>query len=250
MNFSSRRFSDRGTVNASDPGWRPKLVTATPEVWILVKPFRWLIFGCFVLMIINRICSLAVPIAFRYLVNDVMYGHRFDKLALIVGAVVAATCIQGVTTFFLSRKLSITGQRLIADLRKQVQKHIGRLPISFYDGSRAGDLTARIMNDTEGVRDLVGSGLVDLAGGMLTAIIALVLLVRISTLMTLMTFCILVGFGFFLKTAFGITRPIFHERSKLTAEVAGRVTESLSAVRLVKGYRAEASEATVFCQWC
>lgn len=246
MNSSSRSSSDRGTVYAWNHGWKPKLVTAIPEIWMLVKPFRWLILGCFALMIVNRICGLAVPVAFRYLVNDVMYGHRFDKLALIVGAAAAATCIQGVTTFFLSQKLSITGQRLIADLRKQVQKHIGRLPISFYDGSRAGDLTARIMNDAEGVRDLVGAGLVDLAGGMLTAIIALVLLLRISTLLALLTFCILAGFSFFLKTAFGITRPIFHERSKLTAEVAGRLTESLAAVRVVKGYRAEASEANVF----
>ncbi|MBB5345248.1 ABC transporter ATP-binding protein [Tunturibacter empetritectus] len=246
MKPPSRLSSDKGTLHASDRGWKPELVTVIPEIWMLVKPFRWLIFGCFALMIVNRICSLAVPVAFRYLVNDVMYGHHFDKLALIIGAVAGATCIQGVTTFFLSQKLSIAGQRLIADLRKQVQNHIGRLPISFYDGSRAGDLTARIMNDAEGVRDLVGAGLVDLAGGMLTAIIALALLLRISTLMTMLTFCILIGFGFFLKTAFGVTRPIFHERSKLTAEVAGRLTESLAAVRVVKGYRAEASEANVF----
>jgi ABC-type multidrug transport system fused ATPase/permease subunit len=225
---------------------KPKLAAVIPEVWMLIKPLRWLLAGCFVLMIVNRICAFAIPVALRYLINDVMYAHRFEKLPWIVGAAVGATCIKGVTDFFLTQNLSITGQRLVADLRKQVQQHVGRLPLFFYDGSRAGALTARMMNDVEGVRDLVGSGLLDLVGGILTAIIALVLLLRINTFMTTLTFCILVGFGFFLKKAFGITRPLFRERSRLTAEVSGRLTESVAAVRVVKGYRAEAGEANVF----
>jgi ABC-type multidrug transport system fused ATPase/permease subunit len=249
VDTAKSRPSDSHAVDAKDvAGSRGKLKLATtlPEVWFLIKPFRLLLSGCFALMIVNRVCALVVPVAFRYLINDVMYARRFEKLPLIVGAAFGATCIQGVTDFLLGQNINITGQRLIADLRKRVQLHVGRLPISFYDGSRAGALAARIMNDVEGVRDLVGPGLLDLAGGMLTAIIALFLLLRISTLMTTLTFCIMVSFGFFLKKVFGITRPLFRERSKLMAEVSGRLTESLAAVRVVKGYHAETGEANVF----
>jgi subfamily B ATP-binding cassette protein MsbA len=247
---SSDRSSSGNRIFMADPvtrsRWKPRFVSAMPEVWNLVKPLRWLISGCFVLMIVNRLCGLAVPVAFRYLINDVMYAHRFDKLPWIVGTVAGTTCVQGITDFVLTQKLSITGQRLVADLRKQVQQHVGRLPVFFYDGNRGGALASRIMNDVEGIRDLVGAGLLDLVGGMLTVIIALVILLRISTLMTTLTFCILIAFGLFLKKAFGITRPIFRERARLTSEVAGRLTESLAAVRVVKGYRAEACEAKVF----
>ncbi len=128
----------------------------------------------------------------------------------------------------------------------QVQEHVGRLPVSFYDSNSTGKLAARIMTDVEGVRNLVGAGLLDFASGILTAIIALVILIRISALMTVLTLCILLAFGWFLKNAFGITRPMFRERSQINAEVTGRLTESLGAVRVVKGYHAEASEARVF----
>jgi len=156
--------------------------------------------------------------------------------------------IQGITTYVLSQQLSITGQRLIAELRMKVQQHIGRLPVSFYDENRSGTLVARIMTDVEGVRNLVGAGLIDFASGLLTGIITLVVLVRISTLMTLLTICILIGFGWFLKKAFGITRPIFRERSCINAEVTGRLTESIGGVRVVKGYHAEDCEARVFAE--
>ncbi len=197
-------------------------------------------------MIVNRLCSFAVPISSRYLINDVMYKHHFDKLPLIVGSVAGSTCIQGITTYVLSKQLSITGQRLIAKLRMQVQEHVCRLPVSFYDSNSTGKLAARIMTDVEGVRNLVGAGLLDFASGILTAIIALVILIRISALMTFLTLCILLAFGWFLKNAFGVTRPMFRERSQINAEVTGRLTESLGAVRVVKGYHAEASEARVF----
>src|ERR1700723_3807209 len=242
--FSSA--STRVSNRIARPRMKPRFAVSLPEVWNLITPLRGLLAVCFLMMIVNRLCGLAVPVAFRYLINDVMYQHHFDRLLWIVGAVAGATCVQGVTTFFLAQKLSIAGQRLVADLRKQVCRHVARLPVLFYDGGRTGTLAARIMNDPEGVRDLVGAGLIDLAGGLLTAIIALIILLRISTLMTTLTFCILVGFGFFLKKAFGITRPIFRERSRLTAEVSGRLTESVAAVRVVKGYRAEAGEANVF----
>lgn len=227
---------------------RPKLTKVIPEVWKLVKPFRWLLAGSLLLMIVNRICSLAMPISSRYLINDVMYKHQLDKLPLIAGAVAGATFIQGITTYILNQQLSITGQRLITDLRMQVQQHIGRLPVSFYDENRTGTLVARIMTDVEGVRNLIGAGLIDFVGGILTGIIALIILIHISALMTAITIFIMIAFGWFLKKAFGITRPLFRERSRINAEVSGRLAESLSAVRVVKGYHAEESEARVFAE--
>jgi len=215
-------------------------------MWKLVRPRRWQFTGCLLLIIINRICNLSVPISSRYLINNVMYQHQVEKLPLIIGAVVGATCIQAVTTYILDKYLSITGQRLIAELRMQVQEHISRLPITFYDSNRTGTLVARIMADVEGVRNLIGAGFLDFVGGLLTGVIALIILIRISTVMTLLTLCILIAFGWFLKKAFGITRPIFHERSRINAEVTGRLTESLGGVRVVKGYHAEDSEARVF----
>jgi subfamily B ATP-binding cassette protein MsbA len=130
----------------------------------------------------------------------------------------------------------------------KVQQHIGRLHVSFYDDTRTGALVARIMNDVEGIRNLIGAGFLDLVGGIFTAGIALAILIRISTLMTVLTFGILIAFAWFLKKAFGVTRPIFRERSRINAEVTGRLTESLGAIRVVKGYRAEESEARVFAE--
>ncbi len=224
----------------------PKLARVIPEVWRIVRPLRWVLAGSFGLMIVNRVCGFAMPVASRFLINDVMYKRDLGKLPLILGGVIAATCIQGVTTFILNQQLSIAGQRVIADLRMKVQSHVGRLPIAFYDNNRAGAMAARIMNDVEGVRNLVGAGFLDFAGGILAAIVALAILLQISPLMTIVTLIILMAFGWFLKTVFGVTRPLFRKRSEISAEVAGRLTESLGGVRIVKGYHAEASEANVF----
>jgi subfamily B ATP-binding cassette protein MsbA len=226
----------------------PRLTKVMPEVLKLVKPLGWTIAGSFVLMIVNRTCGFAMPIASRYLINEVMLKHDFAELPLILGGVVFATCIQGGTTFILNQRLSVTGQHLIADLRMKVQSHIGRLPISFYDSNRAGTLAARIMSDVEGVRNLVGAGFLDLAGGILASTIALVILLQISPLMTFLTFLILAAFGWFLKSVFGITRPLFRQRSEINADVTGRLIESLGGVRIIKGYHAEASEAKVFAE--
>ncbi|WP_353072463.1 ABC transporter ATP-binding protein [Tunturiibacter gelidoferens] len=225
-----------------------KFVRMIPEIWRLVEPFRWVLASSFLLMIVNRVCSLAVPISSRYLVNNVMYKQQFERLPLIVGAVAFAAFIQGITTYTLSKQLSTAGQRLVADLRIRVQQHISRLPISFFDINRTGVLVTRIMSDVEGVQNLVGAGLIDFVGGILTGIIALVILIRISILMTILTFCILIVFAWFLKKAFGVTRPIFRERSRISAEVTGRLSESISGVRVVKGYHAEAAEGQVFAQ--
>ncbi len=231
-------------LSASRP--KPALKKVMPEVWKLVKPRRKLLAGSFVLMLINRLCSFALPLSSKYLINDVMIAHSMRLLPWIIGGVASATFLQGLASFSLTQLLSKEGQRLISDLRMQVQRHIGRLPVAFYDENRTGTLVARIMTDVEGVRNLVGTGLVDFVGGVLTAIIAFVILIHINPRMTVLTFCILITFGVILQKAFKTIRPIFRERSKINAEVTGRLTESLGGVRVVKGYHAEESEARVF----
>jgi subfamily B ATP-binding cassette protein MsbA len=177
-----------------------------------------------------------------------MYQHQLNKLPVIIGAVAGATLVQGITNYILDRYLAVTGQRFTTELRMQVQQHIGRLPVSFYDRNRTGALVARIMTDVEGVRNFVGAGLLDLVSGILTGIIALVILIHISILMTALTIFIVIVCGWLLKRTFAITRPLFRERSRINAEVSGRLTESLSAIRVIKGYHAEESEARVFAQ--
>jgi ABC-type multidrug transport system fused ATPase/permease subunit len=225
---------------------RPKLKKVMPEVWKLVKP-RWLLLSAsFALMIVNRGAAFVLPLSFRPLVDRVISRGDMALLPYIITAVVGATVIQGVTSYALTQMLSKGGQRLISELRTQVQEHIGRLPIAFYDENRTGTLVARIMSDVEGVRNLVGTGVVDFVGGILSAVIAFLFLIHINTRMTLLTFGILLVFGLILQRAFKTIRPIFRERAKINAEVTGRLTESLGGVRVVKGYHAEASEARVF----
>ena len=225
---------------------KPPLKKVMPEVWKLVKPRRLLLTGSFFLMVINRLCSFVLPVSSKYLINNVMVKHDLRLLPWIIGTVASATFIQGLTSFSLTQLLSKEGQRLISDLRQKVQAHIGRLPVAFYDENRTGTLVARIMTDVEGVRNLVGTGLVDFVGGVLTAVIAFIILIKINPRMTMLTFFILLVFGVILQKAFSTIRPIFRERAKINAEVTGRLTESLGGVRVVKGYHAEESEAKVF----
>ena len=231
-------------LSASRP--KPKLKKVLPEVWKLMKPRRWLLGGSFLLMIINRASGLILPASTRYLIDNVMGKHQLQLLPIIVGVVIAATILQGITSFTLTQLLSKEGQRLIAELRMKVQEHIGRLPVAFYDENRTGTLVARIMTDVEGVRNLIGTGVIDFFGGVLTALFAFGYLIHLSVQMTLVTFVILVIFGLILQRAFKTIRPIFRERAKINAEVTGRLTESLGGVRVVKGYHAEESEAKVF----
>jgi ABC-type multidrug transport system fused ATPase/permease subunit len=231
-------------LTASRP--KPNLKKVLPEVWKLIKPRRVLLGGSFLLMVINRASGLILPASTRYLIDNVMGKHQLNLLPIIVGVVALATIIQGITSFTLTQLLSKAGQRLITELRMQVQSHIGRLPVAFYDENRTGTLVARIMTDVEGVRNLIGTGVIDFFGGVLTAIFAFIYLVKLSVQMTLVTFVILVIFGLILQRAFKTIRPIFRERAKINAEVTGRLTESLGGVRVVKGYHAEDSEASVF----
>jgi ABC-type multidrug transport system fused ATPase/permease subunit len=225
---------------------RQNLRVVLPLIWDLLRPRRGLLAFGFVLMMINRISGLALPYSTKFLFDNVITQRHIQLLKPIVLAVLVATAVQGVTSFSLTQLLSKAAQRLITDLRQQVQAHVGRLPIAFHDSTKTGMLVSRIMSDVEGVRNLIGTGLVDLVGGLITATIALVLLFRISAQMTLLAFAFLLFFGLFLKKAFGTIRPIFRERGKINAEVTGRLSESLGGVRVIKGYHAEEREEKVF----
>ncbi len=217
-----------------------------PLVWELVRPRRGLLAIGFVLMIINRLAAFVLPGSTRYLIDNVITKHQTRLLKPLVLAVLLATLVQGVTSFGLTQLLSKAAQRLITELRQKVQSHVSRLSVSFHDSTKSGVLVSRIMSDVEGVRNLIGTGLVDLVGGLLTAVIALVFLFRISPLMTGLAFGFLLFFGLALKKAFQTIRPIFRERGKITAEVTGRLAESLGGIRVVKGYHAEDREDLVF----
>ena len=225
---------------------KPKFKEIWPEIWALIRPRRFLLAGCFLLMIVNRTCALVLPASFKPLIDKVFNQHHYAMLPWIVGAVLAATLIQGVTSYTLTQLLSKAGQRLIAELRMQVQQHVGKLSVSFYDENRTGALVARIMNDVEGVRNLIGTGIVDFVGGVLTALLAFTYLMYVSVSMTLLAFVVMTAFALVLQRAFKVIRPIFRERAKINAEVTSRLTESLGGVRVVKGYHAEESEASVF----
>jgi ABC-type multidrug transport system fused ATPase/permease subunit len=239
-------FSPKSPDKSDNRSARVNLRAVLPIVWELIKPRRGLLALGFLLMAINRVSGLVLPYSTRFLIDSVIIKHHVALLKPLVFAVLAATAVQGITSFSLTQLLSKAAQRLIAELRVKVQSHVGRLPVAYYDSTKTGMLVSRIMSDVEGVRNLIGTGLVELAGGLLTSAIALVVLFRISALMTAIAFGFLLCFGIALKKAFGTIRPIFRQRSKINAEVTGRLTESLGGVRVIKGYHAEEREGRVF----
>src|SRR6266853_336652 len=203
-----------------------------PDVWALIKPRRGLLALGFVLMAVNRVAGLVLPASTKYFVDNVIGKRQVQLLTPIVLAVLAATLLQGLTSFTLTQLLSKSAQKMITELRRQVQAHIGRLSVSFYDANKTGVLVSRIMSDVEGVRNLIGTGLVEFVGGLMTAIFALVYLIHTSVMMTTLAFGILLVFGGFINKAFKTIRPIFRARPKINAEVTGRLTESLGGVRV------------------
>jgi ABC-type multidrug transport system fused ATPase/permease subunit len=217
-----------------------------PDVWALLSPRRGVLALGFALMAVNRVAGLILPGSTKYLIDNVINKRQTQLLVPIVAAVLVATIIQGLTSYSLTQLLSKSSQRMIADLRMKVQGHIGRLPVTFYDANKTGVLVSRIMSDVEGVRNLVGTGLVEFAGGIMTAILALIILIKISLTMTAVAAVILIIFAVGVNKAFKTIRPIFRARPKINAEVTGRLTESLGGVRVVKGYHAEAREEKVF----
>jgi ABC-type multidrug transport system fused ATPase/permease subunit len=231
---------------AAKPPKIQRLKAVWPEVWKLMRPRRGLLTIGFVLMVINRLAGFVLPYSSKFLIDDVVGKHHVEVLRRLVFSVLLATLIQGVTSFSLTQLLSKAAQRLIAELRQEVQRHISRLPVAYYDANKTGALVSRIMSDVEGVRNLLGTGLVEFAGGLVAAGIALVLLLRISAPLTLIAIGSLGCFALALNRAFAIIRPIFRERGKINAEVTGRLTESLGGVRVIKGYHAEEREERIF----
>ena len=212
----------------------------------IVWPRRKIISIGLVLIIISRLASLVLPGASKFLVDNVIANSDLQMLKILLIVVISAIIIQAVTSFALTQILSVEAQHLIAKLRVSVQKHIIYLPIRFFDNSKSGELVSRIMTDVEGVRNLVGTGLVQLFGGVLTAIISLVLLIQISPWMTLYVLVPVSIFAVISLKAFGYIRPIFRERGKINAEVTGRLTETLGGIRVIKGFNAEKQEVKTF----
>ncbi len=212
----------------------------------IIWPRKKLLFVGLVLIVISRLASLILPGASKYLIDDVIVNKDFDKLYTIILVVAGAILVQAITSFLLTKLLSVEAQHLIAQLRVKVQQKILSLPVSFFDNSKSGELVSRIMTDVEGVRNIVGTGLVQLVGGTLTAVISLILLIKISPMMTAYVLVPVAIFGFVAMKAFGFIRPIFRERGKINAEVTGRLTETLNGVRVVKGFNAEQQEIKSF----
>jgi len=205
-----------------------------------------LLFVGLILIVISRLASLILPGASKYLMDDVIVNKDFDMLYKIILWVASAIIIQAITSFVLTRLLSVEAQHLIAQLRVKVQQKVLNLPINFFDNSKSGELVSRIMTDVEGVRNLVGTGLVQIIGGTLTSVISLFLLIRISPAMTAYVLIPIVIFGLVALKAFGFIRPIFRERGKINAEVTGRLTETLNGIRVIKGFNAEKQEIRTF----
>ena len=201
-----------------------------------------------VLMIINQAMGLVLPASTKYLIDVVIGQSRTDFLWKIALAAAGATLIQALTSFSLSQVLGVAAQRAITEMRKRVQEHVSRLPISYFDSTQTGQLISRIMNDAEGIRNLVGTGLVQLVGSVITAVVALAVLFWLNWHLTSVTILVLGGFGGALAYAFTKLRPLFRERGAITAALTGRLAESLGGIRIVKAYTAEKREALTFAR--
>jgi ABC-type multidrug transport system fused ATPase/permease subunit len=212
----------------------------------IIWPKRKLIFIGLILITLGRLSGLVLPAATKYLVDDVLLKHDFELFKIILFAVTLAIVVQAITSYLVSIIISVEGQRFISELRVQVQKKLLNLPISFFDNHNSGALVSRVMNDVEGVRNLVGTGLIQLVGGAITSIISLVLLIKISLTLTLYVLVPLIIFGVISFYAFKKIRPIFKERRKIESDVSGRLTETIGGIRIVKGFNAEKYESTIF----
>lgn len=221
-------------------------ITMTQAFKTIIWPRRKLVFIGLILIVFSRLSSLVLPWKSKALLDDVVPNKDYDQLFNLLLLVGLAILVQAVTSFLLTKILSVQAQYLISELRAQVQKKVLSLPISFFDNTKSGALVSRIMNDVEGVRNLIGTGLVQMVGGTLTAIISLVLLIRISPSMTLFVLVPVAIFGVIALKAFGYIRPIFRKRGVINAEVTGRLTETLAGVRVIKAFNAEKQENIVF----
>lgn len=223
-----------------------KTVTILKAFKTIIWPRRKLVLVGLLLIVISKAASFVAPLSLKYLMDDIIPNKDLEFLKLLVVAVIVAIMVQSITSFFLTKILSVQAQYMISELRAQVQKKILSLPIRFFDNTKSGVLVSRIMNDVEGVRNLIGTGLVQLVGGTITAVVSLVLLIDISPSMTLFALIPLAIFSIIALKAFKIIRPIFRNRGKINAEVTGRLTETLGGIRVIKGFNAEAQEHGIF----
>jgi ABC-type multidrug transport system fused ATPase/permease subunit len=200
------------------------------------------------LMMVNRLVGLVLPASSKYLIDDVILKHKSELLVPLAVAAGVATLVQALSSFALSQVLGVAAQRAITEMRKSVQEHVARLPIRYFDSTQTGVLISRIMTDAEGIRNLVGTGLVQLVGGLVTAVLALGVLFYLNWRLTSVIIIALGAFGSAMALAFNKLRPLFRERGKINAEVTGRLTESLGGIRIVKAYAAEKREELVFAR--
>ncbi|MEJ6792617.1 MAG: ABC transporter ATP-binding protein [Lacinutrix sp.] len=224
---------------------KPK-VTLKQAFKTIIWPRRKLVFLGLILIIIRSLAGFVLPLQSKVLLDEVVPGKDYSQLYTLIAIVVTAILVQAITSFLLTKVLSIQAQYLISELRAQVQKKILSLPISFFDNTKSGALVSRIMSDVDGVKNLIGTGLVQLVGGSFTAIISLVYLLDINIWMTVYTFVPLSIFGIIALKSFKYIRPIFRARGKINAEVKGRLTETLAGVRVIKAFNAEDQESKVF----
>lgn len=214
---------------------------------LIAQHKRSLVIG-FSLMIVNRLAGLVLPATSKFLIDNVIGKHNARMLLPLAAAALGATIVQALTGFALSQVVSLAGQRAITDMRKAVQSHVLRLPVSYFDSTKTGVLISRVMTDAEGVRNLVGTGIVQLVGGFLTAAIAVGVLLWLNWKLTVLTVAILVVFGAMMSIAFKKLRPLFRDRGAINAEVTGRLAESVGGIRTVKVYTAERRERLIFAK--
>src|SRR6266481_1553139 len=224
--------------------------TITPGAWqearALIYAHRGRLAVGLGLMLVNRLAGLVLPSSSKWVIDRVINQHHPELLVPLALAAGGATLVQAITGYALSQVLGVAAQRAINDMRKVVQAHVGRLPVRYFDSTQTGVLISRIMNDAEGIRNLVGTGLVQLIGGLLTAAVALVVLFYLNWRLTVIAILVLGAFGGGMALAFTKLRPLFRERGKLNAELTGRLGETLGGIRIVKAYHAERGERLVF----
>ncbi|WP_339753212.1 ABC transporter ATP-binding protein [uncultured Winogradskyella sp.] len=224
---------------------KPK-VTLKTAFKTIIWPRRNLVFLGLILIIIRSLAGFVLPLESKVLLDEVVPNKDYNQLYTLIAIVISAILIQAITSFLLTKVLSIQAQHLISELRAQVQRKVLSLPISFFDNTKSGALVSRIMSDVEGVRNLIGTGLVQLVGGSFTAIVTLVILLKMNVWMTLFTFIPLSVFAIIALKAFKYIRPIFRARGKINAEVKGRLNETIAGVRVIKAFNAEEQENKVF----
>ncbi len=221
---------------------------AWQEAHALIWRYRYRLALGLLLMLVSRAAGFVLPSMTRYVIDDVIPNGRADELLLLAGVAVGATVVQAATSFSLSQLLGVAAQRAITEVRKQVMAHVTRLPIRYFDATRTGVLISRIMTDAEGIRNLVGTGLVQLFGGVVTSVLALGWLFYLNWRLTSLTLVILVVFGVCMSFTFSRLRPIFRVRGKINADVTGRLGETLGGIRVVKAYTVEKREQIVFAR--